>query len=294
MRRIASITALLTGAAVLTLMPGTVLASSRSTPQVCSGSPSKPGVLSGTYASGVVVTGFCEVNNGPAQVVGQLTLNNNSVLLAAFGMKNSKLSVRGNVTVGQGATLILGCNTTSFPCFDDPNQSAPTLHSSGYVTGNVTENAPLGVIIHSTVVGGNITETGGGGGVSCTPTGPFAAFGSPVFSDYEDNSIGGTIAITGVNSCWLGVIRNHVGRTLRVANNSMADPDAIEIETNVVTWNLACWGNKQHVWDSAETSPTGALYPRQTSRNTVGHYRLGQCLTAGPVTQGGPPVGGPF
>jgi hypothetical protein len=294
MRRFASFFVLLTAGGLLALMPGLVQARAHAAPHTCSGTPSSPGVLSGNYPSGVVVSGACAVNNGPAHVVGSLTLNNGSVLIAAFGMKGSRLSVSGNVTVGQGATFLLGCNTTSFPCVDDPNQSAPTLTSPGNVTGNITENAPLGVIVHSSTIGGSITETGGGGGVNCNPTGPFAAFQSPVFSDYEDNTITGGVTITQVTSCWLGVIRNHIGKSLTISNNSMADPDAIEIEKNVIKRNLVCRRNKQHVWDSADSSPTGALYPRSIGRNKVGHYREGQCLTATPLTPDGVPAGGPF
>lgn len=294
MRRLASFFVLLAAGGLLALTPGLVQARAHSGPHPCIGTPSNPGVLSGNYSSGVVVSGFCAVNNGPAKVVGPLVLKPGSALIAAFGMKGSKLTVNGDVTVRRGATMLLGCNTTSFPCVDDPNQSAPTLTSPGTVTGNVTENAPLGVIIHSSTIGGSITETGGGGGMNCNPTGPFAAFQSPVFSDYEDNTITGGITISQVTSCWLGVIRNHIGKSLRLTSNSMADPDAIEIEKNVIRRNLACFQNKQHVWDSADASPTGALYPRTIGRNKVGHYRLGQCLTAGPVTPDGVPVGGPF
>jgi hypothetical protein len=241
-----------------------------------------------------VVTGQCVVNNGPAQVAGALDIKDGSVLIAAYGMNGSSLTVNGNVTVGQGATFILGCNTTSSPCFDDPNQSAPTLTSPGKVTGDVTENAPLGVIVHSSTIGGSVTQTGGGGGMNCNPSGFFSTIGSPVFSTYEDNTVTGGITIKNVSSCWLGVIRNHIGKTLKIAYNSMADPDAIEVESNVIKRNLDCWHNTQHVWDSADTSPTGALYPRQIGRNKVGHYRRAQCRTAGPLHSGGVWEGGPF
>lgn len=294
MRRLASFFVLLIAGGLLALLPGLVQARARSAPHTCSGSPSQPGVLSGNYPSGVVVSGVCQVNNGPATVTGPLTLNSGSVLVAAYGMNNSALTVNGAVTVGKGATFILGCNTTSFPCLDDPNQSAPTLTSPGKVTGNVTENAPLGVIIHSTTIGGSVTQNGGGGGMTCNPSGFFTAIQSPVFSDYEDNTVSGSITVTHVTSCWLGVIRNHIGHNLKITYDSMADPDAIEIETNVVGHNLACWWDRQHVWDSADTAPSGALYPRSIGRNTVGHYRLGQCKTAGPLNSGGVWAGGPF
>jgi hypothetical protein len=244
----------------------------------------------------VVVKGLCEVNDGVAHVIGTLTLNSGSAMVAVFGMKHSKLTVDGNVAVGQGATFVLGCNTTSFACADDPNQSHPTLSSLPVITGNVTENAPLGVIIHSTRIGGGITETGGGGGLSCIPpkTGPFGAFHSPVYSDYEDDTITGNLTVTKVTSCYLGIARVHVN-TLKVTYDSMGDPDAIEILSNVVKHNLVCFHDKQNVWDSTEKSfnQTGT-FPRTLERNMVAGNRVGQCATAGPLTQGGPPAGGPF
>ena len=297
MRRIASVSAVLTVGAVLAVMPGLVLASSRNSPHTCTGTPTKPGVLkAGSYSSGVVVKGLCEVNDGVAHVIGPLTLNSGSAMIAAYGMKHSKLTVDGNVTVGRGATFVLGCNTTSFPCADDPNQNAPTLSSLPVVTGNVTENAPLGVIIHSTKLGGGITQTGGGGGVSCAvpTTGPFAAFKSQIYSDYEDDTITGNLVVNKITTCYLGIARVHVN-TMKVTYDTMGDPDAIEITSNVVKHNLVCSHDKQNVWDSSEKSfsQTGT-YPRTLKRNTVDGKREGQCSKAGPLTAGGPPAGGPF
>jgi hypothetical protein len=294
MRRIIPLATLVTGGLFLALMPASAPARPAKGPYTCKGSSSKPGVLSGKHTSGVDVKGYCYVNGGPAQVTGDLTVESGSVLIAAFGMHNSKLKVTGNLNVDTDSTLVLGCNTTSFPCIDDPKQSAPTLSSPGAVTGDIASTSPLGVIIHSTTIGGNVTQTNGGGGTSCSPpsSGPFALFQSPVYSDYEDNTITGNLKVTRVTSCYLGIIRNHV-ENLRVTYDTMGDPDAIEIETNVVKRNLACWHDRQHVWDSSETTQTG-IYPRKLSRNTVHGKRVGQCVKAPPLTQGGPPAGGPF
>jgi hypothetical protein len=295
MRRIASFAGVvLAGTAVLILTPALAPARLRATVHKCTGTASKPGVLKGTW-NGTVVKGYCDVNSGPATVSGGLEVTNGSVLIAAFGSKGSRLTVDGQVVVGQGSTLVLGCNTTSFACVDDPDQSKPTLHSQGKVTGSVSSSSPLGVIIHSTTIGGNVSQSGGGGGLSCAPpkTGPFGAFHSPVYSDYEDNKISGNVAITQLTSCYLGVIRNHV-KNLTVSNDKMGDPDAIEIESNVVKQNLRCVNDSQHVWDSSEIPQNGAIYPRALHRNTVDGKREGQCKKAGPLTSGGPPAGGPF
>jgi len=272
-------------------------------PSVCSGTQQSPGVLTGVYKHGVVVRGACEVNSGPATVDGKLVLRRGSLLVAAFGQNSSSLTVKGSVLVRRGATFVLGCNTTSSPCIDDPNQNAPTLSSTGKITGNLTESAPLGVIIHSSTIGGNVTQVGGGGGLSCTPptTGPFSLFMSPVFSTYEDASVHGNLEVKGIKSCWLGVNRVDVHGNLLVLHNKMGDPDAIEILSDNVHKNLVCRNNghpsgmppgTQPVWDSADTGSD--LYPRQAEPNTVHGHRIGQCKLASPATQGGPLGPGPF
>src|SRR5580704_2264939 len=103
--------------------------------QTCAGTVSAPGVLAGVYGN-VVISGDCVVDAG-----GGLT--------AIFGLDdrtgsgNSDLTVRGNLIVQSGASLMLGCDSTiittwgetaleshpSFPCLDDPDQAAPTLNS---------------------------------------------------------------------------------------------------------------------------------------------------------------------
>jgi hypothetical protein len=268
-------------------------------PHTCSGTSKKPGVLAGTYPSGVVVSGTCEVNAGQAHVEGTLTLKPNSVLIAAFGLNHrtkhggSSLTVTGTVDVGRGATMVLGCNPKSFPCIDD-NQHKPKLTSRGAISGNLKESSPLGVLVHSSRIGGSIAENGGGGGLSCKPAGPFTLFKSPVYSDYEDNTVIGSISVSNLKTCWLGFARDHVVGHLTVTGNKVVDPDAIEILSNTVHKNLVCSGNTR-VWDSAETSSTpGVLFPRVPQPNIVDGKREGQCVLASPTTMGGPAGPSPF
>jgi hypothetical protein len=263
---------------------------------VCSGTPTAPGVLAGSFDN-VAVTGVCFVNSGSASVHGNLTVRNGGALLAVFALNDqtghgsSSLTVWGNVNVESDATLLLGCFATSFACLDDPNQTSPTLNSHSHIAGNLTSGDPLGVILHDVRVDGNITEHGGGGGLNCNPSGVFAAFQSPVYSDYEDSSVGGTVSISHLTSCWLGVARVDVGGSLRFVDDSLADPDAIEILANHVERNLTCTGNTT-VWDSADL--TNNLYPRILERNDVEGERSGQCVLSSPATQGGNPGPGKF
>lgn len=266
----------------------------------CSGTFTSPGVLAGRFES-VVVKGVCAVNGGAAIVEGDLTVARGGLILAAFALNDvaghgqSHLSVGRNLIVNDGGTAILGCEPGFFTCLDDPNKTSPTLFSHDRVGRDVIGDEPLGILIHSSTIEGNVNEHGGGGGINCTPTGVFKMFppaGSPVFSDYEDNRIGGDISVTGLSSCWLGLARDHVGGSMRLVNDQLADPDAIEILANHVEDNLACRGNSM-VWDSAEAFG-GPVFPRTAEPNTVHGDRFGQCVLSSPTSQGGPLGPGPF
>jgi hypothetical protein len=241
-------------------------------------------VLSGVHNGNVQISGACAVVAGPTEVKGNLTITPGSVLLAAFGETNfqpgtpaSTLTVDGSVSVQSGGTAILGCFATSFPCFDDPSSEHPTLNSPVHIGGSLTSTEALGTIVHDGTIAGNVSETGGGGGLTCDPQGAFAAFGAPVYSDYEDSSVGGWLSIGGLTSCWLGVARVQVGQSATFTNNQLADPDAIEINSNTIEGNLSCAGNSM-TWDSADA--TENLFPRVWQPNTVHGTRSGQCERA--------------
>ena len=221
---------------------------------VCTGTPTAPGTLAGgTYAS-VEVKGVCAVDGGQAVVTGNVTLDANTGLFAVFaknahGAGTSGLTVNGTILVGTGATLLLGCDAKSQPCVDD-NQNAPTLNGPAHVGGSILATNPLGVVVHDTTITHDAIQSGGGGGAfsgpgaGCTPTGIFASLvQSPVFSNYEDNTIGGNLWVTGLQTCWFGAFRNQVGGSITVAHNTMADPDGNEVLTNHIRGNLICTGN---------------------------------------------------
>lgn len=264
---------------------------------VCTGTPEAPGALAGVYFGNVFVEGVCAVNSGQARVFGNLIVRPGSALLAAFALDSttaggsSSLSVVGDLRVQDGAAALLGCEAEHFPCIDDPNPEAPTLSSQDRVYGDLQGQQPLGVVAHNDIVFGNVIQHGGGGGLTCEPSGIFTAFGSPVYSDYEDTSIYGDLHVIDYTSCWMGVIRDRVGGSVHLVDNQLADPDAIEILSNQIAGNLACRHNSQ-VWDSADEGES--LYPRVPEPNTVGGKRRGQCVLASPATEGGPLGPGPF
>ena len=191
---------------------------------------------------------MCAVNAGPAVVRGNLAIAPGGALLAIFALNDkthkgfSSLTVKKNVTVGKGATLALGCEPNFFTCADDKGKT-PTLQSRGTIGGTLAAAKPLGLLVHNSSIAGSVTERGGGGGLSCTPTGIFTLFQSPVYSDYEDNIFGDSVSVTQVHSCWLGLLRNTVIGTLTFSSNKMADPDANEVLHNYVNRSLTCQAN---------------------------------------------------
>ena len=213
---------------------------------VCHGTPRHPGELTGLNLD-VIVRGVCLVRRGPVAVSRNVILTRNSALIAAYGRHDSRLNIAGNIFVHKGATLILGCEPKAFPCLDDPHPKRPTLASHSTVDGSLIATRALGVVVHNSWFGDNIIQLGGGGGVTCKPSGPFAHFHSPVYSDYEDNWIGGSIWVKFLNTCWIGVIRNWVGVDAKVSRNKAADPDAMEVVTNTVHRDLTCWNDKPKV-----------------------------------------------
>ncbi len=287
MRRIVVV---LASGMLLALIPALASASG---PHVCKGTAKKPGVLKGSYPDGVIVEGFCLVNRGAARVTGTVEVESDGALVAAFGNHHSRLTVLGDVTVESGAAAVIGCNTTSFPCVDTPHGSKPTTHSYPRITGNVASSGALGVIIHSATIGGSVTQSEGGGGRSCAPPkkGIFALFHSPVYSDYEDNTISGNLSISDMRTCYIGLARDVVQRSINLTENTLGDKDAIEVLQNQVLGNLVCEDNT-HVWDSAETGK--GLFPRKLERNRVTGEREGQCEKASPIKKGGKSAGGPF
>jgi hypothetical protein len=245
-------------------------------PNTCKGTVSKPGVLAGRYRGDVVVTGVCAVNGGAAVIKGNLILAPGAALNATFALNDvagkgtSSLTVRGDVRVRYGATLAMGCEPNFNPCTDDPKAATGgTLTGSNHVSGDVTASRALAVILHASKINGNVTQRGGGGGVTCAPpaTGIFHALGSPVFSDNEDNTIGGDLKVTGLQTCWMGALRNHVRGNILAANNTMADPDAGEVLTNVVHGSIACFRN----------SPVVQYGDSMGSPNKVRGHAFGEC-----------------
>ncbi len=238
MKGLRSLFALVASLSLVVLGTGTVRASSASA-LTCSGTLASPGnIAPGTYAS-LTVVGFClgpptgnVIVKGDVTVAAGAALGANYPVLAPGAPEgDANWLVKGNVVVGAGGTLLLGCE----PAVGCVNTTFDT------VKGSVIANGALGVILHSSIIGGNVSYNGGGGGRNCTPGfGPFA-FG--VYSDAEDDVIHGNLTVSGLRSCWFGEFRNIILGNDTVTQNRFADPDATEVANNEVFGNLACFNN---------------------------------------------------
>ena len=293
MRRLLRLTAV-TPLVLATVIAGAAAAGAGETrpplPNTCGGTVESPGLLAGTYNGNVTITGVCEVDGGAAVINGNLILATGSALNATFALNdvskgNSSLTVFGNLSVGSGAVLAMGCEPVASPCSDDPDAGdGGTLTGQDKVFGNVVAKQALTVIIHASTIDGSLTLNGGGGGTSCVVpgTGILAAIESPPFFDAEDNTIAGSLSITELSTCWMGALRNHVGGNVVDSNNTMGSSDADEVLANLVGGSLACFSNTPVVqYGDADSSP-----------NQVRGAASGEC--AFNVTQPDPAPSGPL
>ena len=126
---------------------------------------------------------------------------------------------------------------------------------------------------------------GGGGGANCNttpPTPPSTANApapwsedvsldyTPVYTDFEDTTVGGNLTISGLESCWLGTLRDQVGGSAAIVNDTMADPDAMEVGSNLISGNMNCFG------DSAGGVATVQFGDGGAAPSVVGGWASGQ------------------
>ena len=235
----------------------------------------------GTYNS-ITISGICYMPAGNIFVRGGLTVAPGALLDAVTPgdptpgtpVVPATVVIEGNVFVGSGGVLLFGCSP-NISCSNPPGISYDSIRGSLIAVG------AQGVVVHSASIGGSLYVSGGGGGSAaetCTNAVPMAPglepwsedpnlnF-TPVYTDAEDNSIGGNMNISGLTSCWLGSIRNQVGRSATFVGNTLGDPDGFEIANNLVNGNMGCSGNAPAV----QFGDTGA------APNIVGGFASGEC-----------------
>jgi hypothetical protein len=243
----------------------------------CTGGNVPPGVY-----NSMVITGVCYMPAGTIVVRRDLKIAQGALLDAATTgdpagnpLLPATLLVGGNVSVGSGAVLVLGCSP------------AGGCHAVTYdrIGGNLTAFGAEGVVIQAVSIGGNATVIGGGGGVAggansgaCfaspipAPWSEDAALsqgpnGSPQYTDFEDSSIGGNLSVIGLQTCYIGSFRDQVGRNVSFIGNTTSDPDGNELGSNVVGRNLTCLGNL----------PATQFGDSSAAPNIVGRRAIGEC-----------------
>jgi len=229
-----------------------------SAPVTCSGGS----IPSGTYST-LTVSGACSLDSGAVIVQGDLNVVSGGALFADFG--GSDLIVGQNLNVNTNSVLVLGCEPGAFICINDTDQTVGTMMTHDLIGGNLIANGALAIIVHKSVIDGDASVIGGGGGVSCDP--PAVLYTSPAFGTFEDNVIGHDAVIAGWQSCWLGFIRNTVVGDVSYDQNVTLDPDANEVVTNVILGKLNCFGN----------APAPQIGDSMGSLNEVPGGATGQC-----------------
>lgn len=241
-------------------------------------------IASGVYSS-LKIAGACTVDSGSVTVEKNLTVLPGASLVAVTGgipgppyeaptPSSSDLTVGGNLDVQEDGVLDLGCEPSYYPCLNDPAFPAgPGTYSTHHtVAGNLTAENVLGVVVHHTVIGGNVSVFGGGGGTSsCSQSVP-ALEGFPPYGDFEDVAIGGNLTITGFQSCWLGWFRDTVILNVYFYGNATGDPDGNEMANDTVVGNLSCSGN----------SPSNQIGDSGGGPTTVLGNANGQCAVGPP------------
>jgi Protein of unknown function (DUF3224) len=238
---------------------------------VCTGG----NIPAGTYGS-IIVKGVCYMPAGTVVIKHDLIIGPKALLDAvtpgdppANPQLPATVLIGGNVKVGKGAVLLLGCS---------PDQGCNGGVNYDRIGGSVTGVGDLSVVVHSATIRGNVTLLGGGGGVACAVPGPApwsadpalnppSPGTSPVFTDFEDSTIGGSYTVVGVHTCWLGTFRTSIGRNTTLVGNQTADPDGNEITTDRTAGNMVCLSNVPAV----QFGDSGG------SPNVVGRHAVGQC-----------------
>jgi hypothetical protein len=156
------------------------------------------------------------------------------------------VTINGGLTVGAGATLLLG--------------SEETPDATSLINGGVRATNPLNLQIHFATINGGIESHGG--------SGPFGGPFEVTWITIEDSLINGRVTIDGYNGLWMGFIRNHVNGAVNLNDNVLLHPDANEYVTNTINGSLNCSGNV----------PAPQIGDSEGLPNQVNGRKTGQCV----------------
>jgi hypothetical protein len=257
-------------------------------------------IPAGHYES-VIVTGVCYTPSGNVWIEHSLIVKPGALLDAVTPgdptsgtpVVPATVNVGGNVWVGKGGVLLLGCSP-NIACGNPPGISFD------HIGGNLTAVGAQGVVLHSVSVEGNVLVWGGGGGAAAdtcaaqTPGNPVntglepwsldaSLYFTPVYTDIEDSTIGGNLKIAGLDSCYLATLRTEVWGNAQFINNAFGDPDATEIGSNFIGGFLGCQHN----------NPAPQYGDGGSAPSIVEHHAYGQCAFSVTMPNPGPLAGGP-
>ena len=160
-------------------------------------------------------------------------------------MFEGPVTIRGGVSVGEGATFVFGSE-------DTPEVTAT-------ISGGVRSSNAMSVQVHFSTINGGVDLEGGAG-----------SFGGPfdiTWNTLEDNRINGTVTVNGYDGFWQGFIRNTVNGGVHLNNNVLVDEDGNEYVTNTIHGSLNCSGN----------SPAPQIGDSEGEPNVVTGRKTGQC-----------------
>ncbi len=215
-------------------------------------------VPAGTYTT-LTIAGFCSIDGGNVSVKRQLVLQPGAGLNGLFA--GSTLTVGDNVLVGSNAVLFLGCDPVELPCLNDGSAT-----QSDTVADSVVSSDAAAVVVHDSTIGGNVGVNGGGAGFACAPLFPG---GPPDYTNFALDTIGGSVTVRHLKTCWAGFNGNKVNGSV-TWNDNQGSPitgDSNLVDANSIGGSLTCFDN----------NPTPHLSDFAPTLNTVGGLARGQC-----------------
>jgi hypothetical protein len=163
----------------------------------------------------------------------------------AVCLSKGPIEIHEGLWIRAGATFVLGSE------------------ESGWTTGTIGDGVhadhAASVQIHFATIYGGIDIRGG--------SGPFGGPFDVTWNTIEDSYVHGGVAIVGYDGFWMGFIRNTVSGTVKMRDNTLADPDGNEYVTNTIHGSLSCWGN----------SPAPQVGDSHGELNHVTGRKSGQC-----------------
>ena len=283
MASLAGATAIAAG--VLLAGPSAALAKPPAPPSYPSITCTGGAIPGGSYAT-IKITGDCSMDNEFVFVYGNIDIKPNAMLWTTTDMF---LWVKGNINVGTGAVLSLGCSDIG--CALTPGAPRPTSPVPGsgfwaFVGGNIDADNALAVIVVGVNVVKNVQQDGGG--ESCAPVAPVSikdGFLPGGLSFYLFDTIGGNLSIQHVNACAIFVYDNLINKNVNDNNNTTSCGITGPLSSCVFTPGVTVPAGPSTANVIVENGIGGNLNcrnnvpPPDQEDNFIGGHATGQCVS---------------